>query len=162
MLGCLCRNHTDSNNNDREAVAMDKDILKQYIDACEAVKETEEQIRQLRKNRKTVVVDAVKGSMHDFPFAAKSFKVAGIAYSVLENPGQLDREELILEERKAAAAQIKSQVEAWLNTIPVRMQRIIRYRDFEELTWRQVAMKMGRRATEESVKKEYQRFFDEK
>ena len=141
---------------------MDKDILKQYIDACEAVKETEEQIRRLQKNRKTVVVDAVKGSMHDFPFAEKSFKVTGIAHSVLENPGQLDREELILEERKAAAAQIKSQVEAWLNTIPVRMQRIIRYRDFEELTWRQVAMKMGRRATEESVKKEYQRFFDEK
>ena len=141
---------------------MDKDILKQYIDACEAVKETEEQIRQLRKNRKTVVVDAVKGSMHDFPFVEKSFKVTGIAHSVLENPGQLDQEELILEERKAAAAQIKSQVEAWLNTIPVRMQRIIRYRDFEGMTWRQVAMKMGRRTTEESVKKEYQRFFDEK
>lgn len=141
---------------------MDKDIFKQYIDACEAVKETEEQIRRLQKNRKTVVVDAVKGSMHDFPFAEKSFKVTGIAHSVLENPGQLDREELILEERKAAAAQIKSQVEAWLNTIPVRMQRIIRYRDFDGLTWRQVAMKMGRRATEESVKKEYQRFFDEK
>ena len=140
---------------------MDKDILKQYIDACEAVKETEEQIRQLRKNRKTVVVDAVKGSMHDFPFAEKSFKVTGIAHSVLEDPGQLDREELILEERKAAAAQIKSQVEAWLNTIPVRMQRIIRYRDFEELTWRQVAMKMGRKATEDSVRMEYQRFFDE-
>ena len=140
---------------------MDKDILKQYIDACEAVKETEEQIRRLRKNRKTVVVDAVKGSMHDFPFAEKSFKVTGIAHSVLEDPGQLDREELILEERKAAAAQIKSQVEAWLNTIPVRMQRIIRYRDFEELTWRQVAMKMGRKATEEGVRKEYQRFFDE-
>ena len=140
---------------------MDKDILKQYIDACEAVKETEEQIRQLRKNRKTVVVDAVKGSMHDFPFAEKSFKVTGIAHSVLEDPGQLDREELILEERKAAAAQIKSQVEAWINTIPVRMQRIIRYRDFDGLTWRQVAMKMGRKATEEGVRKEYQRFFDE-
>ena len=140
---------------------MDKDILKQYIDACEAVKETEEQIRQLRKNRKTVVVDAVKGSMHDFPFAAKSFKVAGIVHSVLEDPGQLDREEIILEERKAAAAQIKSHVEAWLNTIPVRMQRIIRYRDFDGLTWRQVAMKMGRKATEDSVRMEYQRFFDE-
>lgn len=138
---------------------MDKDILKQYIDACEAVKETEEQIRQLRKNRKTVVVDAVKGSMHDFPFAAKSFKVAGIAHSVLENPGQLDREELILEERKAAAAQIKSQVEAWLNTIPVRMQRIIRYRIFEKMSWRQVAVKMGRHATENGLKKEFERFF---
>ena len=138
---------------------MDKDILKQYIDACEAVKETEEQIQQLRKNRKTVVVDAVKGSMHDFPFAAKSFKVAGIAHSVLEDPGQLDREELILEERKAAAAQIKSQVEAWLNTIPVRMQRIIRYRIFEKMSWRQVAVKMGRHATENGLKKEFERFF---
>ena len=141
---------------------MDKDILKQYIDACEAVKETEEQIRQLRKNRKTVVVDAVKGSMHDFPFAEKTFRTEGLSYSAVADPGQLDREELILEERKAAAAQIKSQVEAWLNTIPVRMQRIIRYRNFEELTWRQVAMKMGRKATEASVKMEYQRFFDEK
>lgn len=138
---------------------MDKDILKQYIDACEAVKETEEQIRQLRKNRKTVVVDAVKGSMHDFPFAEKSFKVTGIAHSVLENPGQLDREELILEERKAAAAQIKSQVEAWLNTMPVRMQRIIRYRIFEKMSWRQVAVKMGRHATENGLKKEFERFF---
>lgn len=138
---------------------MDKDILKQYIDACEAVKETEEQIRQLQKNRKTVVVDSVKGSMHDFPFAAKSFKVAGITHSVLEDPGQLDREELILEERKAAAAQIKSQVEAWLNTIPVRMQRIIRYRIFEKMSWRQVAVKMGRHATENGLKKEFERFF---
>ncbi len=138
---------------------MDKDILKQYIDACEAVKETEEQIRQLQKNRNTVVVDAVKGSMHDFPFAVKSFKVAGIAHSVLEDPGQLDREELILEERKAAAAQIKSQVEAWLNTIPVRMQRIIRYRIFEKMSWRQVAVKMGRHATENGLKKEFERFF---
>lgn len=138
---------------------MDKDILKQYIDACEAVKETEEQIRRLKNNRKTVVVDTVKGSMHDFPYAAKSFKVCGISHSVLEHPGQLDREERLLEERKAAAAQIKSQVEAWLNTIPVRMQRIIRYRIFEKMSWKQVAMKMGRHATENGLKKEFERFF---
>ena len=87
---------------------MDKDILKQYIDACEAVKETEEQIRQLQKNRKTVVVDAVKGSMHDFPFAAKNFKVAGIAHSVLEDPGQLDREEECERNLKILWVKIKS------------------------------------------------------
>lgn len=140
---------------------MDKGILEQYIDACELVKETEEQIRRLKNNRKTVVVDNVKGSMHDFPYAPKSFRQEGIAYATVADPGQFDREELLLEERKAAAAQIKTQVEAWLNTIPVRMQRIIRYRIFEELSWRQVAMKMGRRATEESVRKEYNRFFEE-
>lgn len=139
---------------------MDKGILEQYIDACELVKETEEQIRQLKKNRKTVVVDTVKGSMHDFPYAPKSFRQEGIAYATVVDPGQLDREELLLEERKASAAQIKVQVEAWLQTIPLRMQRIIRYRIFEELSWRQVAMKMGRRATEDSVRMEYQRFFN--
>ena len=139
---------------------MDKGILEQYIDAYELVKETEEQIRRLKNNRKTVVVDTVKGSMHDFPFAPKSFRQEGIAYATVADPGQLDREELLLEERKAAAAQIKSQVEAWLNTIPVRMQRIIKYRIFEELSWKQVAVKMGRRATEDSVRMEYQRFFN--
>ena len=140
---------------------MDKGILEQYIDACELVKETEEQIRRLKNNRKTVVVDTVKGSMHDFPFAPKSFRQEGIAYATVADPGRLDREELLLEERKAAAAQIKFQVEAWLQTIPLRMQRIIRYRIFEELSWRQVAMKMGRQATEESVRKEYNRLFEE-
>lgn len=139
---------------------MDKGILEQYIDACELVKETEEQIRRLKNNRKTVVVDTVKGSMHDFPYAPKSFRQEGIAYATVADPGQLDREELLLEERKAAAAQIKVQVEVWLQTIPLRMQRIIRYRIFEELSWRQVAMKMGRRATEDSVRMEYQRFFN--
>ena len=140
---------------------MDKGILEQYIDACELVKETEEQIRRLKNNRKTVVVDTVKGSMHDFPFAPKSFRQEGIAYATVADPGRLDREELLLEERKAAAAQMKSQVDAWLQTIPLRMQRSIRYRMFEALSWRQVAMKMGRRATEESVRKEYNRFFEE-
>ena len=140
---------------------MDKGILEQYIDACELVKETEEQIRRLKNNRKTVVVDTVKGSMHDFPYAPKSFRQEGIAYATVADPGQIDRAELLLEERKAAAAQIKFQVEVWLQTIPLRMQRIIRYRIFEELSWRQVAMKMGRRATEASVKMEFQRFFKE-
>lgn len=137
---------------------MDKAILNQYIDACELVKETEEQIRILRKRRKTIVQCVVKGSMPEFPYAAQNFRVSGVPYSVIEGPAQLDREEQLLEERKAAAAQIKSQVEAWLNTIPVRMQRIIRYRIFDGMTWEQVAVRIGRRATGESIKKEFQRF----
>ena len=31
---------------------MDKEILGQYIDACELVKDTEEEIRKLRKRRR--------------------------------------------------------------------------------------------------------------
>ena len=137
---------------------MDKGILEQYIDACELVKETEEQIRRLKNNRKTVVVDTVKGSMHDFPYAPKSFKVTGIAHDVVADPGQLDREELSLEERLQNAKRLKCDVEAWLNTVPARMQRIVRYKFFEEMTWEQVARRLGRKATGEGVRKEFENF----
>ena len=137
---------------------MDKGILEQYIDACELVKETEEQIRRLKNNRKTVVVDTVKGSMHDVPFAPKSFRQEGIAHDVVADPGQLDREELILEERLQNAKRLKCDVEAWLNTVPARMQRIVRYKFFEEMTWEQVARRLGRKATGEGVRKEFENF----
>ena len=137
---------------------MDKGILEQYIDACELVKETEEQIRRLKNNRNTVVVDTVKGSMHDFPFAPKSFRQEGIAHDVVADPGQLDREELILEERLQNAKRLKCDVEAWLNTVPARMQRIVRYKFFEEMTWEQVARRLGRKATGEGVRKEFENF----
>ena len=140
---------------------MDKGILEQYIDACELVKETEEQIRRLKNNRKTVVVDTVKGSMHDFPFAPKSFRQEGIAYATVADPGQLDREEVILQERLQNAERIKHDVEIWMNSISVRMQRIIRYKIFEKMTWEQVAKRLGRRATGEGVRKEYENFMKE-
>ena len=68
--------------------------------------------------------------------------------------------EKLLEERIRNAEKIKRQVEAWLNTVSPRMQRIIRYRIFEELTWAQVAVKMGRKATEEGIRKEFIRFME--
>ena len=54
----------------------------------------------------------------------------------------------------------KQDVEVWINTIPVRMQRIIRYRIFEGMTWEQVAIRMGRGATGDSVRVEYVRFMN--
>ena len=43
-------------------------------------------------------------------------------------------------------------------TIPARMQRIVRYRYLEGLSWEQVAARMGRGATADGVRKELERF----
>lgn len=137
---------------------MDKEILKQYIDACEQVKEAKADILRLKKNRKKIVQDRVSGSAHEFPYTAKSFHIEGLSYPVVKDPDELDRREAILQERLQKAEEIKRQVEAWMLTIPQRMQRIIRYRIFEELPWGEVAIKMGRRATADSVRKEYENF----
>lgn len=56
------------------------------------------------------------------------------------------------------AEQIKTQVEAWIHTVPIRMQRIVRYRYVERLPWEQVAGRMGRGATADSVRMEFGRF----
>ncbi len=140
---------------------LDKTILEQYIDSCELIKETEADIRRVKKQRKTIIQDSVKGSMHDFPYAAQNFKIHGMAYSAVRDPGALAAYERLLEERKARAEEIKVQVEAWLNTIPQRMQRIIKYKIFEGYTWADVAKKIGRKATENGVKKEFERFMRE-
>ena len=138
---------------------MDKNILSQYIDACELIRETEEEIKKLNRKKKTVIQTNVSGSNPEFPYTPQHFKVQGTTFSVRDD-SQLRYQQKILEERRRQAEQLKINVEGWLNTIPPRMQRIIKYKVFEELTWQQVARKMGRKATEGSVKMEFQRFFE--
>ena len=140
---------------------MDKNILSQYIDACELIRETEEEIKKLNRKKKTVIQTNVSGSNPEFPYNPQHFKIQGTTFNYADD-SQLRYQKKILEERKSQAEQLKINVEGWLNTIPPRMQRIIKYKVFKELTWRQVAGKMGRRATEEGVRKEFNRFFEKK
>lgn len=135
---------------------MDKTVLEQYIDACALIRETEEDIRKLKK-RKGIVQDSVKGSNPEFPYQAQSFHIEGTAEQISDQSA-LEAEEKILEMRKADARKIKMEVEAWMNVIPVRMQRIIKWKVFGGLTWQQVADKLGNKTTENSVKKEFERF----
>ena len=77
----------------------------------------------------------------------------------MRDDARLLEKKKLLADRRAAAEETRVQVERWMVTIPARMQRIIRWKLFEGLTWDEVAVKMGRNATGESVKKEFQRFF---
>ena len=140
---------------------MEKKVLEQYIDACELIKETEKDIRRLKKKRQTIVQTNVSGSNPDFPYNPQHFKIAVTAFTY-EEDARLRHEEKILEERRENAQRVKVDVEQWMNHIPQRMQRIIKYKVFEGMSWSQVASRLGRKATEESVKKEYHRFFEEK
>lgn len=136
---------------------MDKAILQAYMDACELMEETEKEIQKLNRKKKTIIQTNVTGSMHEFPYVKQHFKIQGTAFTVKED-SNLRYEEKLLEQQKAKAEQIKLHVEEWMLTIPSRMQRIIRYRYLEGLAWKQVAARMGRKATENSVKKEFERF----
>lgn len=135
---------------------MDKKVLSDYIDACEFINETEAEIKKLEKKRR-IVQDKVRGSNPEFPYEERSFSLHGTTETLAE-AGRLARERQILETQKAEAEELKLQVEEWMQDIPFRMQRIIRYKFFKELTWKEVATLMGKNCTENGVKKEFERF----
>lgn len=139
---------------------MNKGILIEYIDACELVKETEQDIKRLNRKKKIITQGSVKGSNPEFPYNEQHFHIEGTTFTYQDDQ-QLRYEEQLLEERKKNAESIKHQVEKYMNTIPVRMQRIIRYRLFEGLSWDETAIRMGRNATADSVRKELKRFLEE-
>ena len=106
---------------------MDKKILADYIDAMELIKETEEDIKRLRKRRETIIQTNVKGSNPNFPYQEQHFRTTGTTFSYQDDKN-LRLEERLLEQRKENAEKIKQQVEEWLLTVPIRMQRIIKYK----------------------------------
>ena len=138
---------------------MGKKVLSDYIDACEFIKETEAEIKKLEKRRR-IVHDKVKGSNPEFPYEERSFSLHGTTETLAE-AGRLARERQILETQKAEAEELKLKVEEWMQEIPFRMQRIIRYKFFKELTWEEVSTLMGRKYTADGVRMEFQRFMGE-
>lgn len=141
----------------KKVAPMDKNILNDYIDACALVQETERDIRALKKKRKTIIQTNVSGSNQDFPYQPQHFKIEGTTFTYADDSA-LRWDEGLLERRKANAEKIKLNVEEWMLTIPARMQRIIRWKFLEELTWEEVAVKMGRKATGDSVRMEFTNF----
>lgn len=136
---------------------MNKEILQEYVDACELVKETEKDLRRLEQRKQTAVQDCVKGSMREFPYVEQRIRVQGNGDSEKDDR-RMKLERRLLEQRKENAEMIKLQVEEWMLMISPRMQRIIKYRYLEELPWEQVAIRMGRRATADSVRMEMNNF----
>lgn len=133
-----------------------KQLLSEYADACELIKETEKDIKKLESEKRIVVYDKVKGSMREFPYTEQNFSISGrLDKTVIEK--KIDSEYVVLEERKRKAEEIKQQVQVIINRATPRMQRIIRYKYLEGLTWRQISSKLHN-TTEESVRKEFERF----
>lgn len=134
-----------------------KQVLNDYVDACELVRETEDDIAELKQKQSVVTSDKVKGSMNEHPYTQQSFNIEGFVYDE-KHTERLEKERALLEERKRRAEVVKLQALGIINQAPTRIQRIIRYRCMERLTWKEVAEKMDNRTTEKSVQKEFERF----
>ncbi len=135
-----------------------KQVLNDYVDACELVRETEEDIEILQNEESMMTSDKVKGSMEEYPYIETSFNIKGADERQVEH---LRRKRMILNERKAKAESIKLRALEVINQAPIRIQRIIRFRYEKKLTWEEVADRM-KGSTSGGLKMELKRFFEEK
>ena len=135
---------------------MDKKILEDYIDACAFIKDTEAEIARLEK-KKRYVQDKVRGSNPDWPYEERSFNIGGTTETV-QDSAALAKERQILDEQRKIAIDLKLGVEEWMKEIPFRMQRIIKYKFFNRLSWEEVATLMGKKCTADGVRMEFNNF----
>ena len=130
-----------------------KQVLNDYVDACELVRETEDDIAELEQKQSVVTSDKVKGSMNEHPYTQQSFNIEGLAYD--------EKERDILSKRREKANSVRLQALEVINQAPIRIQRIIRFRYEKKLTWEEVADRM-KGSTSGGLKMELKRFFEEK
>lgn len=116
---------------------MTKELLEQYPDICEEIRELEEQKRR-------GVSDTVSGSSPEYPYNQHPITIKG------EPPDfhvRLDR----LKKQKA-------EIEAFVAGLPnSRQRRIVTYRALRGYSWASVAAKMGHKCSEDAVKHIYYR-----
>lgn len=140
---------------------MDKKMLEEYIDACKLAEETERELWELEKKKVPAIMGKAIGSNPEFPFQKRGFLMHGEEFAYGEGK-EFAMKKKALRHQVERAESIKRQIEEWLVGQPMRIQRIVRYRIFQRLSWEETAQKMGRGATGDSVRMEYRRFFEKK
>jgi len=138
---------------------IDRQVLIEYNDLCMQVEETQRQLDKLIEAEKEVLHDSVKGSNPNFPFEPITFHIAGVANKLTSD--DIVKMKYILREREKAVKDKRLEVEAWINTIPVRMQRIVRMKFLEGMTWQDVALRLGAKSVSgDAIRKEFWSFLE--
>ncbi len=144
---------------------MNKTVLEQYINLQKEIKEISARIVRLEQKLKRIneegnVRYAVKGG----DGGQQTFHIEGFPVAEEDETKYLLRKNIrLLEERKARAAEQVIEVEKYISSIDdSRMRRMVTLRYIDDLPWWKVASKMGKGHTEDSCKKQMERFLKEK
>lgn len=140
-----------------------KEILTQYSDLQEEVKEVRNRIESTEKQIAKIeeegnVIDTVSGGSGGI----QHFRIEGFPYH------EYSRKKSLLYVRKATLVNLELELTETLNQVEEfiagvedsRIRRIITLRFIENLSWNKVADRIGGGNTEDSVKKMFYRFME--
>ena len=140
-----------------------KNVLIQYSDLQEEIKEVRNRIDKTEKEISKIesdgcVVDSVRGGFGGI----QHYKIEGFPYP------EYNRKKTLLYARKATLTSLEMELLEMLNSVEEfiagvndsRMRRIITLRFIDNLSWNEVAKRIGGGNTEDSVKKAFYRFME--
>ncbi len=120
-----------------------KDILKQYNDVQQEIKDLEHRIKKLNSKKQEAEADTVVGSNIEFPYNERIYAISG--FNVEDKSDKIERLERVLKKRKQKCESMKVEIEEFINTIPdSRTRRVFTFRYIEGLTWLQIARRIER------------------
>ena len=144
---------------------MTKDVLVQYSNLVEEVKDLRKRIQKLsdqinKLEQDGCVRDCVKGGYGGI----QTFKIEGFPYpEYSRKKSLLHLYKAQLENAELELLELTNKVEECIQSIDnSRIRRIIRYVFIDGLTYIQAAHRMGGRATADSIRMELNRFLEKK
>lgn len=147
-------------------MGIDKNVLEQYTSIKKEIADLERMIAQsnskIKKFEKQVVSDTVTGTRQDLTIGP--IKITGIAQQQIDRENELNRNRIQKMKRfKKKLEKLVAEVEEYIQKIPdSEVRRIARMRYIENLSWRRVAVHMGKGYTEDSCRIKMDRFLGKK
>lgn len=149
----------ENNYNVKEVLTQLSDLKQEYKDKQEAIERLRKHIERLEKDG-YVERDSVTGGNG----GKQHFVIEGFPYPIYtQKKTQLLERKMQLELiREKIGEQIAAAEKAINSAKNSRIRRLLTYRYIYDLTWVQIAHRMGGKHTEDSCKKAVQRFLQEK
>ncbi len=132
---------------------INKNVLEQYTSIKNEISDLERMIAKsngrIKKYEKQIVSDTVTGSRDDLTIGP--IKITGIAQQQIDKENELnDKRVQKMEKFKKRLEKMIVEVEEYIQEIPdSEIRRIARLRYLDDLTWKQVAVHMGKGYSED-------------
>lgn len=129
-------------------------LLKEREDLCKRIDRLESQIDRIEQEG--AVIDKVMGGEGGL----QPFKIEGFPYPEYSKKKMwLNKNRAILKDREEKINNLLCDIESYISTVDDSIVRlIITYRVIDDLSWSEVANKIGGSNTEDSVRKIYERY----
>lgn len=123
---------------------MTKDELEQLLDLRKEIRELDERVERMQKQRVGKTIDKVHTSMKEYPYVYTTKTITGVDNKDKKKRKELTESEILLLKRRQQAVDAEFKISQYIKSVnDSRIRRIISLKYEEGLSWGKVAAAMN-------------------